>query len=174
LPEGLAPEVYPLAWLVGAWRGEGTVGYGPIPQGRVTQEVTFTAGQGPYLGYSARTWLTPADGVAQTASAAQLWHEESGYWRVRPGQDRAEPPFEVEALVADAAGFLSLYVGEARGPRVDLGTDAMVRTAEAAPVSAATRMYGLVEGDLLWTWDIAGFGGELGSYMALRLKRAEP
>ena len=27
IPEGLAPEVYPLAWLVGRWHGEGVVGY---------------------------------------------------------------------------------------------------------------------------------------------------
>ena len=27
IPEGLAPEVYRLAWLVGWWRGPGTVSY---------------------------------------------------------------------------------------------------------------------------------------------------
>jgi hypothetical protein len=182
LPEGLPPEVYPLAWLVGAWRGEGTIGYGPIDQGRITQEVSFTAGEGPYLAYTARTWLAapapPAPNAPDPADPAdpsgQLWHEESGYWRVTPGQNRQDPPFEVEALVADPAGFLSLYLGEVDGPRVQLGTDAMVRTASAAEVTAATRMYGLVEGDLLWAWDIAGFGEPLGSYMAAHLKRATP
>jgi hypothetical protein len=34
-------------------------------------------------------------------------------------------------------------------------------------------MYGMVQGDLLWAWDIAGFGESLGSYMALRLQRAD-
>src|SRR5688572_2105727 len=38
LPEGLAPEVYPLAWLVGRWRGEGVVVYPTIPEATVTQE----------------------------------------------------------------------------------------------------------------------------------------
>ncbi|MDR2454012.1 MAG: FABP family protein [Bifidobacteriaceae bacterium] len=182
----LPPEVYPFAWLAGTWRGQGSIGYGPIPPGQITQELVFTAGQGPYLAYSARTWLLPSPtpppdpaeppppGPATSAPPAQLWHEESGFWRVIPGQDRQDPPFEIEALIADAAGFLSLYAGQANGPRIDLGTDTMVRTASAAPVGAATRMYGLVRGELLWAWDIAGFGAEMGSYMAARLKRAAP
>jgi hypothetical protein len=173
-PDGLAPEVYPLAWLVGAWRGEGTIGYGPIEDGRITQELSFSADGGPYLTYHARTWLAPVDAAPGVAEVPQLWHQESGFWRVAPGRDRLDPPFEVEVGIVDPAGFLSLYVGEVNGPRVDLGTDALVRTASAAPVTAATRMYGLVEGDLLWAWDIAGFGQPLGSYLAARLHRHDP
>ena len=40
-----------------------------------------------------------------------------------------------------------------------------------AELSAATRLYGLVEGDLLWTWDIAAFGHPLQSYASARLRR---
>ncbi|MDR2373044.1 MAG: FABP family protein [Bifidobacteriaceae bacterium] len=184
LPTDLPPEVYPLAWLVGAWRGSGTIGYGPVAPAQITQEVRFRATAGPYLAYTARTWLAPApaDQTAPTEAAGRgdghgighgdLWHEEAGFWRVTPGQAQADPPFEVEFLVSDAAGYQSLYLGEVAGPRLRLATDAVIRTASAPEVNAATRMYGLVEGDLLWAWDIAGFGRELGSYMAARLAPA--
>ncbi|MDR2252823.1 MAG: FABP family protein [Bifidobacteriaceae bacterium] len=208
-------EVRPIAWLCGVWRGEGSIGYGPIPNGRVSQQLTFAVADGPYLAYTAKTWLLaadPADGFsegvagpadARTAPATwatpaepavgatptsatvdgighrspdvskpKPWHEESGYWRVLPSASR-KPPLELEVLIADAAGFLSLYVGEVSGQRASLGTDAMMRTASAPPVGAATRLYGLIQGDLLWTWDIAGFELELGSYMAVSLSRVE-
>jgi len=36
---------------------------------------------------------------------------------------------------------------------------------------AATRMYGLVDGHLLWAWDIAALGSELASHASARLAR---
>ncbi|MDR0625970.1 MAG: FABP family protein [Bifidobacteriaceae bacterium] len=176
----LAPEVYPLAWLVGAWRGEGTIGYGPIEPARVALTVEFRAADGPYLAYRARTWLLADGANADAASAGapsepprRLWQEEAGFWRVTPNQASAQPPFEIEVLISDAAGYQSLYLGEVDGPRIRLATDAMVRTATAPAINAATRLYGHVNGDLLWAWDIAGFGHELGSYLAAQLARSD-
>ena len=37
--------------------------------------------------------------------------------------------------------------------------------------SAATRLYGSVQGELMWTWDIAAFGEPLQSYTSARLSR---
>ena len=70
-------------------------------------------------------------------------------------------------------GVSELYLGQVRGPRVDIATDAVVRSAGAKEYTAATRMYGLVDGHLLWAWDIAALGGELASHASARLARAE-
>ena len=51
-PEGLAPEVYPLAWLVGTWRGEGVVDYPGIDEATFTQEIVIDHDGGPYLSYT--------------------------------------------------------------------------------------------------------------------------
>lgn len=31
LPDGLGPELYPLAWMVGTWRGPGVLSYPTSP-----------------------------------------------------------------------------------------------------------------------------------------------
>jgi hypothetical protein len=72
-----------------------------------------------------------------------------------------------------ADGVSELYLGQVRGPRIDIATDAVVRTAGAKVYTAATRMYGLVDQHLLWAWDIAALGAELGSHASARLARAE-
>lgn len=41
------------------------------------------------------------------------------------------------------------------------------------PFSASTRMYGLVDGHLLWAWDIAAFGQELRSHASARLAKVD-
>lgn len=188
-PEGLAPEVYPLAWLVGRWRGPGFLGYPDIPKRAIVTDVEFDHDGGPYLRYRATTWLldgeldsietkVPVDSLRN----GEVWASESGYWRVTPkppddassltGQPAASGvPADVEVLLADPSGHVSVYLGGAQGPRVELATDVIARTSLAAEVSAGTRIYGLVQSELFWAWDLAAFGHELQSYASGRLQR---
>jgi len=142
------------------------VKYAGIEDSAIDQAISFTASRGPYLAYQAVTRL-----VDQAGQPGQTWHQESGFWRVTPGQTHLDPPFEVEVFLADAAGVLTLYLGQVSGARLELGSDAMVRSALGAEMSAARRLYGLVGGDLLWSWDLAAFGHPLASYLSAGLER---
>jgi hypothetical protein len=169
-PDGLAPEAYPLAWLVGRWTGAGIVDYPEIPRVDVVQTVVFDHDGGPYLRYTSVMSTRGTDG-----GEGRVWASELGFWRVPSpapeGSDLASGQHPVEALIADASGVLSLYLGAVGNGRIDLATDLMARTASGADMTAATRMYGLVDGDLLWAWDLAAFGHELRSYASARLAR---
>lgn len=165
VPEGLAPEVYPLAWLVGSWRGTGEVAYPQVPRCAVTAEVEIDHDGGPYLTWSCTLRLTDDH---------RAWARESGFWRVPPQRPSglADDRHPVELLVTDPAGYLTLYAGEVGGARIDLASDLMARTPDAAELTAGTRLFGLVGGELMWTWDIAAFGEPLQSYLGLRMGRA--
>ncbi|WP_448073540.1 FABP family protein [Georgenia yuyongxinii] len=223
IPDDLAPECYPLAWLLGRWRGFGMLGYPGVDEQAFVQEIVFDHDGGPYLRSVTTIWLadtTRSGAISQemtgTQGAAALvpgqqWSTETSYWRpvvlptspalgngagssgagaapegtAAPRRLPAASPeltgagapapeaTELEVLVADPSGHLSVYVGAVRGPRVDLSTDAVVRTVTAAEMSGATRMYGLVQHDLLWAMDLAAFGRELQSYASGRLSRQE-
>lgn len=169
IPEGLAPEMYPLAWLVGRWAGEGVVVYPTIPEARVRQEVVVDHDGGPYLSWTSTLWL--ADRADDEPGL--VWATETGFWRLPPDRPEGLPPQQrvVELLLADPAGHLSLYAGTVAGARIDLASDLIARTPDAAEVRAATRMYGLVQGQLMWAWDIAAFGEPLQSYASAQLRR---
>lgn len=81
--------------------------------------------------------------------------------------------FEIEASIVHSDGVCELYLGQVRGPRIDIATDAVVRAAGAKNYLAATRMYGLVDGALLWAWDIAALGEELSSHASARLEKVQ-
>ena len=171
LPEGLAPEVYPLAWLVGRWEGEGVIAYPTIPEVAVTQQVVVDHDGGPYLRWTSTVWLADPTGE----SGPRVWGTESGFWRVPPDRPADLPTdrHPVELLLVDPAGHLTLYAGVTGNGRIDLASDLIARTPDAAEVSAATRLLGLVNGELMWTWDIAAFGQPLQSYASARLRRAD-
>jgi hypothetical protein len=189
LPEGLAPEVYPLAWLVGRWRGEGVVGYPGIEESTFTQELEVTHDGGPYLAYRTTVRLVeaPDDAAALTGDDAAdatpgdaapegpVWSTESGFWRVPPERpaDLPDEQHPVELLLADPSGNVSVYVGAVGKGRIDLASDLIAHTASGAAVNAGKRLYGLVEGDLMWAHDLAAFGQPLQSYASARLSRVE-
>ncbi|WP_369824563.1 FABP family protein [Cellulosimicrobium sp. CUA-896] len=85
------------------------------------------------------------------------------------GLDDDRHPLEV--LLADPAGRVSVYLGAVGNGRVDLASDLIARTGTAAEISASKRLFGLVEGQLLWVWELAAFGEPLQSYASAKLSR---
>ena len=301
LPDDLAPELYPLAWLAGTWRGYGILTYGEtVPEQAVYQEMTFDHDGGPYLRQTTTIWTvdatrsrdldfeTPGLQGACLLAPAQIWSTETTYWRAvgqeqpaaaqgegarpapaqgatlpadgpRPaapgkpaepaapvgssmptapvasgelaestgsttsaapaeptvpaeptgsvgttvpakpvgpagsaGSTRTSGPADsedapegtrtgplipvtaLELVSADPAGHVAVWEGWIRGPRAQVGTQAVGRTRTSAPVTEMTRMFGLVGGDLMWTQDMAAFGvQELRTYASGRLGRVE-
>ena len=79
--------------------------------------------------------------------------------------------FDIEVNLVHSDGVSELYLGQVTGPRIDIATDAVVRTASAQQYGAASRMYGLVDSHLLWAWDIAALGAPLASHASARLTK---
>ena len=192
IPEGLAPEVYPMAWLLGHWRGEGVLAYPGIDEIAFRQDVVFDHDGGPYLTYTTtiRLVVAPDDVSALEASGdaapgpgapdvavedGPVWSTESGFWRVPPDRpdDLPADQFPVEVLLADPSGHVAVYLGAVGNGRVDLASDLVARTSTGAELSAAKRLYGLVNGELMWAHDLAAFGQPMQSYASARLARVE-
>lgn len=202
LPAGLPAELVPLSWLIGVWEGTGVVNYtvdsapGTTSSGVIHHEfghrLSFSHDGLPYLNYHSYTWLLDEQ---QTPLAT-----ESGYWRLSrpasagdPGPGmlpgigpvpfsttesvetlrNADDAFDLEVSLLHPGGVSELYLGQIRGPRIDLATDAVMRSVNAKAHSASTRLYGLVDNHLLWAWDIAALGQDLRTHSSGRLARVE-
>ncbi|MBA3524539.1 MAG: FABP family protein [Geodermatophilaceae bacterium] len=156
----LHPSLLALLPLVGVWRGEGQVGYPTIEGRHYRQEVRFGHDGRPFLSYSAQAVLLADDGSVLRPAAREV-----GWWRAGPGE-------EFEVLLAHATGVVEIYVGIATGPVTwELSTDVVVRTQTAKEVTANRRVYGIVDGALLYAVDMAAVGQPLQSHLAARLER---
>lgn len=199
IPVGLPADIVPFAWLLGAWEGTGVVEYaaeGHHYTSEFGQRITFAQAGDVAVAYEATAWLV--DEVGEKTSELLT---ESGFWRLarelgdadlgpallpaRAGGEKrtaddvealraASGGFGIEASIVRADGTLELYVGEINGPRIEIGTDAVVRVPGAKNYTAATRMYGLVQNHLLWAWDITAFGEDLKSHASARLAPVAP
>lgn len=198
LPSDLPSDLVPLSWLIGVWEGTGVIDY-HVDDHRYTGEfshrVSFSHDGGDYLNYSATAQFLDDEGTAIATLPAEV-----GFWRLtRPRTDADAGPgllparevapqrgvedveamrnaadgFDLEVSIVRSDGVSELYLGQAQGPRIDLATDAVVRTASTRDYSRAERMYGLVQGHLLWAWDIAALGGEFASHASARLAKVD-
>lgn len=195
LDANLPAELVPLSWLIGVWEGTGVVNY-EVGDGVRTHEfghrLSFSHDGLPHLNYTSYTWLLD-DELSALAT-------ETGYWRLGRPATAADPgpgllpgvgpqafttpqlvetlrnaadAFDIEVSIVHPGGVSELYVGQVKGPRIDLVTDAVLRSANSKEHAASTRLYGLVENHLLWAWDIAALGQDLRSHASGRLARVE-
>jgi hypothetical protein len=153
------PALAPLGFLLGRWEGAGVVGYPTIESANFGQEITFGHNGKPFLIYSSRTWLLDADGQIGRPLAV-----ESGYWR-------PQPDGQLEVVLAHPTGIAEIYLGEITGTKVEMATDAVVRTATAKEVTAGRRLYGLIGTDLAYAYDMAAMGQPLQAHASAQLKR---
>ena len=192
----LPAEIVPLSWLLGIWEGTGVIAYkigDDTREYEFGQRLAFTQDGTPHVQYSCSTWLLGDETTKPLFS-------EIGYWRLSrtlgdadagPGMlpgigepvfttaeevetlRNADGAFDIEVSIVHPGGVSELYLGAVAGPRIDLATDAVVRTASAKPYAAATRLYGLVDDHLLWAWDIAALGQDLRTHSSGRLARVD-
>ena len=76
IPEGLHPDCYPLAWLIGTWRGKGSGEYPGIEPFQFAQEVTFNHDGRPFLNYFSRSWI-----INDENEILRPGGSETGFWR---------------------------------------------------------------------------------------------
>ena len=158
----LHDDLLALLPLVGVWRGEGEVVYptidGPFKFG---QQVSFAHDGRPFLAYESRAWLLDDDGAVIRPAAREV-----GWWRPAP-----EDTFEV--LLAHATGITEIFYGAPRNSTSwEMGTDIVTRTATAKEVTAAKRLYGLVNGvDLAYVEERAMQGQPMQPHTSAYLRR---
>ncbi len=193
IPTDLTPELVPLSWLLGRWEGTGRLGEGSAESAQFAQSVSFTQCGLPFLQYTAESTLIDENGVTLRPLSV-----ESGFWAldrklndadVGPGLTPADivpalksadeveqlrndtGGFDITATIVHPGGIAELYYGTIKGPQIQLSTDLVMRGQNAKDYTAATRLLGLVDGELYWRWDVASNGNSIAAHASAILKK---
>ena len=161
----LHPALLGLLPFVGVWRGRGRGGYPTLERDfDYAQEIRFSHDGRPFLAYESRAWLIEGDGTPIRPAGREV-----GWWRAVQQDGKATD--EVEVLLSNPTGIMELYVGRVDHLKVELVTDAVVRTVTAKEVTAGQRLYGIVEGALLYAQEMSAVGQPMSPHLSARLTR---
>jgi hypothetical protein len=150
-----APEIEPIAFLLGTWQGEGKGSYPTIEPFSYLEEVRFWHTGKPFLFYQQKT-THPVKGFPM--------HAETGYWR--PLADG-----RIEILFIHPTGIAEIQEGTVDGRTIDVASSTVAKTTTAKEVTTMERTF-TVDGDLLqYEVRMAAVGVPLTHHLAAELKR---
>ena len=75
-------------------------------------------------------------------------------------------------MLAHSSGISEIWYGHAEGGKVELHTAGVSFTETAKEVTGGSRMYGNVEGDLLYAYDMEAVGQPRQPHLWAKLQRA--
>ncbi|MFZ1283726.1 MAG: FABP family protein [Propionicimonas sp.] len=160
IPSDLNPALAGLAWLRGRWEGTGFQEWPGQPKTSFAIQLDFTDNGGDYLHYLCQGF--EVDGLGRPVRAMFM---ETGFWRPLPDAS-------VDVMMASPEGFAEIWFGRITPARLDLVTDAVARTKDATvEYTAGRRLYGLVEGKLMFSFDRATTQHTLRPYLWATLER---
>lgn len=162
LGPGLNDACLALLPLVGVWRGEGEAKHPSMSESyRFLQQVTFSHDGRPFLFYESRAWKLDGEG----GNIVEPAFREVGWWRPQPDDT-------IELLLTHSDGIAEMFFGRPRNQTTwELSTDAVLRTPTADDVSAASRLYGVVEGSLAYVEERATSEHEMQPRLSAKLER---
>jgi len=153
----LNPALTPVAFLLGAWRGEGEGQYPSITPFRYREEIRFAHNGKPFLIYTQRT---------ESIDTGQPMHGEAGYLRL-VGEGR------VEFVIAQPIGYAEISLGRVDGQRIAVECTSVGRTPTAKPVTSIRRTF-WVEGETLrYELKMGMEGAPLSPHLTASFRRAE-
>lgn len=159
IPQDLPSNLMGLAWMIGRWVGNGNGQWPGQDDFTYGQQIDFTP-TGDALHYVSQLYEVDEEGTPTRPISM-----ETGFWR--PSLDGT-----VDAVLSAPEGWAEVWTGKIEGAKIELVTDAVMRTQNATlDYTGGQRLYGQVEGDLLWTFDRATTDQELQPYLWARLQR---
>ena len=148
--------------LIGVWRGDGEAKHPSLEEPYwFRQQVTFAHDGRPFVFYESRAWKLDREGGEVVEPAFR----EVGWWR--PQADDT-----IEVLLVHSSGVSEMFFGTPRNQTTwELSTDAVIRTPSAEDATAASRLYGVVEGALAYVEERATSEHELQPRLSAKLNR---
>jgi hypothetical protein len=152
----LHPDLAPLAFLLGTWRGDGRGQYPTIEPFGYVEEISFVHVGKPWLRYEQRT---------RHATEGRPLHSETGFWRPSGGAG-------VEVVMAYPTGHVEVAAGAVDGTSIVVTTSSLGATPSAKRVDQVRRRIVVSDDELSYELAMAAVGQPLIPHLEATLHRA--
>lgn len=151
----LHPDLASLAFLVGAWQGEGRGDYPTVDEFAYVEEIVIGHVGKPFLTYVQKS---------RHADTGLPLHGESGYYR-------PAGPTGIELAIAHPFGAVEISEGTVDGQRIEMMSRLVATTTTAKEVTEVRRMIEVDGDEMHYVLDMAAVGQPLQFHLEATLRR---
>lgn len=167
LPSELPAELVKISWLLGNWEGSGQIEYPGEESLNFVQQIRFEIDGNDSIKFLSKSWKLEDD-----FSIEKTIQSEVGFWKLNSEQN-------VEVALAQLGGVSEVWAGfnevlqivdaKITSARARIVTDLSAATPSARGIKKGDRLYALMNGELLWTYDKSTENTLLRNYLWARL-----
>ncbi len=151
----LHPDLEPVAFLLGSWKGKGAGSYPDIEDFTYLEVATFTHVGKPFIAYTQRT---------RHAVTGEPLHAETGYLRAVSGN-------AAEFVVAQPSGIVEVLDVELAGTTMFMTARSVLTTPSAKRVDGVTRHLRIDDDEMHYDIQMAAMGHALQPHLEAVLNR---
>jgi hypothetical protein len=167
LPSELPAEILKLSWLLGNWEGSGQIAYPGEVDINFVQQVRFENDGTEIIKFSSDIWELNSD-----LQIGEKFLSEVGFWKLN-SEENVEVALSQSSQVSEIwTGFvevLQIVDAQITSARARLVTDLSAAPPSSKGINKGDRLYALMNGELLWTYDKSTREVPMRNYLWARL-----
>ena len=167
LPSELPAEILKLSWLLGNWEGSGQISYPGEKEINFAQQIRFETDGSAAIKFASTIWELNSD-----FSAEEKILSEVGFWKLNQ-EENVEVALSQSSQISEIwTGFvevLQIVDAQITSARARIVTDLSAAAPSSEGIIKGDRLYALMNGELLWTYDKSTKAVPLKNYLWARL-----
>ncbi len=167
LPSELPAEILKLSWLLGNWEGSGQISFPGEADINFVQQVRFENDGSEIIKFSSVIWELNSD-----LQAGEKFLSEVGFWKLN-AEENVEVALSQSLQVSEIwTGFvevLQIIDAKITSARARIVTDLSAAAPSSEGILKGDRLYALMNGELLWTYDKSTKEVPMRNYLWARL-----
>lgn len=167
LPSELPAEILKLSWLLGNWEGSGQISYPGEADLNFVQQIRFENDGSEVIKFNSTIWNLNSDSATDEKVLSEV-----GFWKLNSDENvevALSQSTQISEIWTGVVEVLQVIDAKITSARARIVTDLSAAAPSSEGIIKGDRLYALMNGELLWTYDKSTKEVPLRNYLWARL-----
>lgn len=167
LPSELPADILKLSWLLGNWEGSGQISYPGDADINFVQQIRFENDGSEVIKFVSTIWRLNSEFLADKKILSEV-----GFWKLNSEENvevALSQSTQISEIWTGVVEVLNIVDAQITSARARIVTDLSAAAPSSEGIVKGDRLYALMNGELLWTYDKSTKDVPMRNYLWARL-----